>query len=98
MNNLSKLRKDIDKCDRELINIFSKRFSVVKKVALYKKERNLKSFDPKRWREVVDKMMLLSKKNKIPEKFVQSILDSILKESLRIEENIISKNSKYVKK
>ncbi len=92
MNSLMKLRKNIDQFDRELINIFYKRFSVVKKVAMYKKQNNLKPLDSTRWHEVVSKMVRLSKKKKIPENFIKSIANSIHKESLRIERNIISKN------
>lgn len=98
MNNLLKLRKKIDECDRELIKIFSKRFSVVKKIALYKKENNLRPLDAGRWREVLGKIMRLSSRKKISRKLVKSVMDSIHEESLRIEKSIISKNSEHVKK
>ena len=98
MNNLLRLRKNIDEYDKKLIDILSGRFAIVKKIALHKRENNLKAFDHQRWQEIVNRMLRLSDKKKISPKFIQSIMNSIHKESLRIEKNIISKNSKYAKK
>ena len=85
MNNLLKLRKKIDACDRELIHILSKRFFLVKKVALHKKAHKLKPLDPKRWQEVVNTVSSLAEKKRIPKKFVESFMNLIHKESLSIE-------------
>ncbi len=98
MDNLSKLRKDINKYDRELINIFSKRFSVVKKVALHKKEKNIEPLDLKRWREVVSKAVHFGNKKKISEEFITAIMNSVHNESLHIEKDIISKSARTVQK
>ena len=92
MNNLLKLRKDIDVCDRELIHILSQRFHLVKKVALYKKAHKLKPLDSKRWQEVVNTVFSLADKKIIPKKFIQSFLNLIHKESLSIEKSIHSKD------
>lgn len=91
MNKLLKLRKDIDKCDRELVRILSLRFSLVKKIALYKKENNFKPLDSARWKKVTDKILFFSAKRELPLKLIKSIMDSIHKESLRIEKKIVSK-------
>ncbi len=98
MNNLLRLRKNIDEYDKKLIDILSGRFAIVKKIALYKKREKLKPLDSARWQGILDKVLNLSRKKKISKKFIQSIMNSIHKESLRIEKNIISKNSKYAKK
>lgn len=92
MNNLSKLRKNIDACDRQIVDVLAKRFFLVKKIAQYKKENKLKPLDSARWQKVVDKVATLSAKKKAPAALVKSIFDSIHQESLAIEENIISKS------
>lgn len=90
MNDLSKLRKNIDACDRQLVDMLSKRFSLVKKIALYKKENNLRPLDSARWQKVVNKITALSIRKKAPRALIKSIFDSIHQKSLVIEKNIIS--------
>ena len=89
MNKLSKLRKDIDARDRELISILSARFSTVKKIAAHKKKNNLRSLDAGRWSEVMKKVLSLSKKKGLSKKLATSIMGSIHEESLQIEKQII---------
>lgn len=55
MNDLSKLRQEIDKIDNELILLFEKRMEVSKKVAEYKRENNMSIYDASRENEIVKK-------------------------------------------
>jgi len=95
MNALLKLRKKIDLCDRELVNVFTRRFFLVKKIALFKKQNNIKSLDTIRWREVLGQTLFLSKKKGLSSGFMKHIMNLIHKESLRIEKHIISQKPKY---
>ena len=52
---LGEIRKRIDQIDRNLVELIEERLEIVKEVALYKKENNMKIFDRKREEEVVDK-------------------------------------------
>ena len=56
MNDLDELRKVIDECDREIVAAIEKRFNTVKEVIAYKKEHNLEIFQPKREKEVLEKV------------------------------------------
>ena len=52
---LGEIRKRIDQIDRKLVELIEERLEIVKEVALYKKENNMKIFDRKREEEVIDK-------------------------------------------
>ncbi|EEY34785.1 chorismate mutase [Pseudoleptotrichia goodfellowii] len=60
--NLSEIREKIDKIDKEIVELIEKRLEIVKEVALYKKENNMKVFDSKREKEVLEKNLLNIKK------------------------------------
>ena len=45
---LEEIRSRIDQIDRKLIELIEERLEIVREVALYKKENNMKIFDRKR--------------------------------------------------
>lgn len=55
MSELDEQRRIIDQSDAEIRRAFEKRFSASKKIGAYKKEHGLKTCDPKREEEVVEK-------------------------------------------
>lgn len=55
MDDLSKLRQEIDKIDSELIVLFEKRMEISKKVAEYKRKNNMTIYDESRENEVIKK-------------------------------------------
>ena len=52
---LEEIRSRIDQIDRKLIELIEERLEIVREVALYKKENNMKIFDRKREEEVISK-------------------------------------------
>lgn len=56
MTNLDDLRIEIDKIDKELVELFENRMEVVKKVGEWKKQNNVEIFDPEREKKVLDKV------------------------------------------
>jgi len=52
---LDKLRKEIDLCDKDLVEIFEKRMDLVKKVANYKNNNSMDVLNKDREKEVIDK-------------------------------------------
>lgn len=85
---LSDLRNKIDKIDKELINLFSERFILAKKIGEYKKKYALPIIDEKR--ETEKKRILINEGalKHLSEEFVNTIWDILLKESYKIERNI----------
>lgn len=52
MLTLKKLRQQIDKTDRKILEVLAKRFAITQKVGQYKKKHQLRAKDPKREKEI----------------------------------------------
>ena len=55
MENLDELRKEIDLIDTKLVECFERRMKVVTKVAEYKRQMGLNTYDPDREKKVIEK-------------------------------------------
>ncbi|KEH98976.1 chorismate mutase [Clostridium massiliodielmoense] len=89
MDDLKKLRDDIDSIDRELIALFQKRMETVLKVAEYKKKNNIPILNANREDEVIKKN---SKRiyNEDFKKPVEEFLKDIMKISKELQAKKIS--------
>ena len=56
MKDLSEIRQEIDRVDRELIDLFRRRMDCAKAVGLYKKENGLPVLNPAREEEILDRV------------------------------------------
>lgn len=81
MSNLKAYRNQIDKLDKKLIEILSKRFEIAKKVGVYKKENNIPVLDKSREKDLLDTKEKLAKGAGIDGKFISGIFKLIIKES-----------------
>ena len=88
MNKLDNLRKQIDECDTQLLQILSKRLHIVAEVGTLKKSLNIPPLDPTRWALVLENRLKKGYELGLRGEFVKSILDTIHKEALQIEEKI----------
>ena len=57
---LEECRREIDVLDRDLTKILERRMQVVAEVAAYKKEHHMEIYDPRRERQVLDKIANLT--------------------------------------
>ena len=71
---LEEIRSRIDHIDRKLVELIEERLEIVKEVALYKKENNMKIFDRKREEEVVYKN-LSNVKNEELKHYIEIIIE-----------------------
>jgi len=53
MENLNTYRDKIDTIDNEIIDLLWKRFEIIWKIWIYKKENNIKTIQSNRWQEVL---------------------------------------------
>lgn len=83
---LKNFREKIDKIDSEIIELFAKRFEIVKQVWECKKQNGIKNpLDEKRWQEVLEKVWKKAEQNWISKDFIKIIWEEIHKEALRLE-------------
>ena len=92
---LGEIRKRIDQIDRKLVELIEERLEIVKEVALYKKENNMKIFDRKREKEVIDKN-LSNVKNEELKHYIEIILKDIMDSSKEYQKFKIGSPKKYV--
>ena len=88
---LKKLRDEINKQDRLLLQILKNRFKIVKKVALLKKKHNLPILQKNRWKIIVEDRVRRGIKLKINPDFTSSLMKLIHKESVRFQLSFQSK-------
>lgn len=90
MNKLEEIRKDIDKIDEEIINLFEKRLNAIKEVIKYKIENNIPILDTNR-----EAVMLEKNLNKISNeeyrKYYKDVLEGFLSASKKMQKDILEK-------
>ena len=86
---LSELRKEIDRLDRELICILAQRMKLIPEVAKYKKENNLPRYQPGREKEMIKFRRELASKLDVNPDLVEVLSKEIIKDAHRIEVEIL---------
>lgn len=82
------LRKKINEIDKKIVELFEERLETVTKVAAFKKQNNLKVFDPKREKEVIKRAAsYLSEKDL--EKYLTPFMDEMMTQSRQYQIDLI---------
>jgi len=88
---LIKNRIKIDEIDKKLIALLGEREKAVRAIGIYKAKNNIPPLQAARFKEVLDKAIEQGKTEGLSPEFITELLNSIHKESLRIEDEIKSK-------
>ncbi|WP_133016590.1 prephenate dehydratase [Clostridium cuniculi] len=91
--NLSECRNEIDKIDKELVELFEKRMNVAINVAEYKIENNIPIFNGVREAEVIEKN-INRLNNKEYSKLTEKFFTHLMELSRSLQADIIDKNNK----
>lgn len=89
--NLTILRKEIDLCDNELIDILSKRMRIAREIGTYKKEHNMTVLQSDRYSEILDKRAGQGEACDMSADFIKEVFEAIHEESVRQQVEIINK-------
>ena len=87
MRDLSELRAEIDKLDREIVPLLCARLSVAAEVAEYKWANEMPILDASREQALLEKIKDLAKEKYAA--YVQEIYDAILAESRKYQAEIL---------
>ncbi|MBI2597272.1 chorismate mutase [Candidatus Daviesbacteria bacterium] len=79
------LREQIDIIDEKLLKLLAKRISLVEKIGIYKRQKNLPSFDEKRWNQVLNYSLKKAESLKLSKEFVKELMSLIHKYSLKTQ-------------
>lgn len=81
---LEECRREIDVLDRDLTKILERRMQVVAEVAAYKKAHHMGIYDPRRERQVLDKIANLTVQKELSP-YLRRIYQCIMDESKKYE-------------
>ena len=85
-NELEKMRLEIDKIDSEIVQLFAKRFEIVKQIGALKKAVGVEIVDKNRWKKVLEKVENLAEKNGISKRFIHEIYEKIHDYACKLEQ------------
>jgi chorismate mutase len=83
---LNELRGEIDDLDERLLGLLSDRMSIVRKMGQLKAEQNVSTFQPHRWKEIVQNRVRKGAELDLSEDVVMQIMQSIHEEAIRQQE------------
>ena len=87
-NTLEINRSKIDSLDRLLMKVIGEREKAVREIGIYKAKNHIPLLQAARFQQVLEKGIAAGKEEGLSAELVTEILNSIHKESLRIEEEI----------
>ena len=88
MNNkelMQNFREQIDTLDKELLYLFSRRFTIVNEIWKIKKQDNIQALQPDRWKKLLTENILVWEDLWLNKEFIEDIWTRIHEESLEIE-------------
>lgn len=92
---LARLRGEINDLDDELLKVLSRRMRVSGKIGEYKKVNKMTILQSSRWQELLTDHLDKAKMHNISESFISSVFKLIHQESIDIQENVLTRETKY---
>ena len=83
---MRELRGNIDDLDSQMLDLLSQRMNIVRKMGELKTEQNVSTFQPHRWKEIVEDRVLKGTGLDLSEDFVLQLMQSIHEEAIRQQE------------
>lgn len=90
IDQLERMRLQVDSIDQQLIELLKKRLDISKKMGEYKKQQNLAPFQIKRWRNIIESRIIYAADLGIDPDFMMRILQLIHKESIATQNKIMN--------
>lgn len=91
VEDIQKLRKQIDSIDNQLMELLAKRMQVCREIGHYKKEHNITVLQASRYNEILEKRGVQGTLTGMSPEFVAKVFESIHEESVRQQVEIINK-------
>lgn len=91
INQLEELRNNIDVIDEELLQLLSKRMTIVEKIGEYKRDHNIAVFQLERWLEIIRTRSASAEVLDLDVPFIKKMLDVLHQESIRKQTTILNK-------
>jgi chorismate mutase len=93
LKKINQFRTLIDNLDTQTLHLLSERMEIVRQIGLYKKESNIAILQIERWLNVREGALKKAAASNLSEDFVEDIINTIHKESIRQQTTIMRKDS-----
>lgn len=90
LENINTLRQEIDKIDRQILDLLAMRMDNARKIAFHKMKNNIAILQPTRWEEIIKSRVKEGVEKKLAEDFVTRLYQFIHEESIRQQEQVVS--------
>lgn len=87
---LEELRRQIDVCDQDLLQLFEQRMKIATAIGEVKRQSNLTILQTNRWASLLQKRITLAKKLGLNEEFVIRIFKSVHQESMNQQNRVMN--------
>ena len=91
MEEINKLRSNLDEIDRKILGLLIKRTKIVRRIASIKKQYNIPIIDKKREEEVYNNVTGIASKHDLDSYRIKSIFREILLLSKRVQNEVLEK-------
>ncbi|MDR2778565.1 MAG: chorismate mutase [Rickettsiales bacterium] len=81
---LEELRKEIDRCDRNIVSMLKERMSISKKIGEYKKKNGIAVHHPMREKELLERLCELASED-LPAESIELIYREIISASRKVQ-------------
>lgn len=92
MADLDSFRDEIDALDKDIISLLRKRYDIIQRVAVYKKDNNINAVIPERIEEVLGHVQSLALENNLNPDIIKTLYKQLIDHSCQIEEDIMKHN------
>lgn len=88
---LDELRRQIDACDEELLQLLSRRMQICREIGQYKKENNMQIVHTLRYSEILDRRSAQGTTAGLSPEFVRDVFEHIHEESVNQQIEVVNK-------
>jgi len=89
MTDLSEFRSELNKIDEQIVALLGQRFTIIRKVADYKKDNQVPMMQPGRVEEVKDRCAESAIAHEVNPELLRNLYSLIIDEACRVEDEII---------
>lgn len=86
---LAELRRQIDKCDDELIDLLGRRMRISREIGQYKKEHSMPVLQAQRYDEILARRAAQAEQTGMDGEFIRTVLQAIHEESVRQQMEVL---------
>jgi chorismate mutase len=83
--NLNGLRSEIDRCDKELMELFAQRMDIVKRMHTYKRANDIAAHQPGRWQELLRTRRVFAREAGLDAQLGERFIGFLHNEALRYQ-------------